>query len=136
MKNNNKSGRPAGYTKEQLLEILLQYTKEHPDQMVRLFELEAATGIKRHVGGKVCVDHVHMYVANPPKLCVSELMSYLKGKSTLMLFDRHPEHRIKYGDRHYWERSSESYVGRQPEIMVLRNPAFGGTGNSPQREKK
>ena len=46
---NNKGGRPADYTKEQLLEMLLQYTKEHPDQTVRLFELEAATGIKRHV---------------------------------------------------------------------------------------
>lgn len=46
---NSKGGRPADYTKEQLLEILLQYTKEHPNQTVRLFELEAATGIKRHV---------------------------------------------------------------------------------------
>ena len=46
---NSKGGRPADYTKEQLLEILLQYTKEHPEQTVRLFELEAATGIKRHV---------------------------------------------------------------------------------------
>ena len=44
-----KGGRPANHTHEQLLEILLQYTKEHPDQTVRLFELEAATGIKRHV---------------------------------------------------------------------------------------
>ena len=41
------------------------------------------------IDGKVCVDHVHMYVAIPPKMCVSEFMSYLKGKSTLMLFDRH-----------------------------------------------
>ncbi|MDE6389253.1 MAG: hypothetical protein K2L82_15795 [Lachnospiraceae bacterium] len=46
---NPKGGRSADYTKEQLLEILLQYTKEHPDQTVRLFELEAATGIKRYV---------------------------------------------------------------------------------------
>ena len=46
---NPKGGRPADYTKDQLLEILLQYTKEYPDQTVRLFELEAATGIKRHV---------------------------------------------------------------------------------------
>lgn len=44
-----KGGRPASYTHEQLLEILLQYTKEHPDQTVKLFELEAATGIKRYV---------------------------------------------------------------------------------------
>ncbi len=44
-----KGGRPASYTHEQLLEILLEYTKGHPDQTVKLFELEAATGIKRHV---------------------------------------------------------------------------------------
>lgn len=44
-----KGGRPANYTHEQLLEILLQYTREHPDQTVKLFELEAATGIKRYV---------------------------------------------------------------------------------------
>lgn len=46
---NPKGGRPANYTHEQLLEILLRYTKEHPDQTVKLFELEAATGVKRHV---------------------------------------------------------------------------------------
>lgn len=44
-----KGGRPANYTHEQLLKILQQYTKEHPDQTIRLFELEADTGIKRHV---------------------------------------------------------------------------------------
>ena len=38
--------------------------------------------------GKVCIDHVHMYIAIPPKLCVSEFMSYLKGKSTLMQIGR------------------------------------------------
>lgn len=46
---NPKGGRPANYTHEQLLEILLRYTKEHPNQTVKLFELEAATGVKRHV---------------------------------------------------------------------------------------
>ena len=51
-----------------------------------------------------CVDHVHMYVVISSKLCVSEFMSYLKGKSTLMLFDKYPEYRSKYGDRHFWAR--------------------------------
>lgn len=46
---NPKGGRPVNYTKEQLLEMLLQYTKKHPDQTVRLFELEEATGVKRHI---------------------------------------------------------------------------------------
>ena len=43
------------------------------------------------IAGAVCVDHVHLSVAIPPKLSVSDFMGYLKGKSTLMLYDRHPE---------------------------------------------
>lgn len=54
--------------------------------------------------GKVCKDHIHMYVAIPPKISVSDFMAYLKGKSTLMLFDRHPEYRTKGGNRHFWAR--------------------------------
>ena len=46
---NEKGGRPSNYTHKQLLEILLQYVKEHPDEKLKLSELEAATGIKRHV---------------------------------------------------------------------------------------
>lgn len=56
------------------------------------------------IEGKVCVDHIHMYVAIPPKMSVSEAMSYLKGKSALMFYDRHPEMRTKWGDRHLWAR--------------------------------
>ena len=51
------------------------------------------------IEGKVCVDHIHMYVAIPPKLSISDFMSYLKGKSALMFFDSHPEFCTKYGDR-------------------------------------
>lgn len=56
------------------------------------------------IEGKVCVDHIHMYVAIPLKMSVSEVMSYLKGKSALMFYDRHPEMRTKWGDRHLWAR--------------------------------
>lgn len=56
------------------------------------------------IEGKVCIDHVHVYVAIPPKLSVSEFMSYLKGKSALMFFDRHPEAGSKWGERHLWAR--------------------------------
>ena len=56
------------------------------------------------IEGKVCVDHVHMYLAVPPKLSISDVMAYLKGKSSLMIFDRHPEYRPKWGDRHFWAR--------------------------------
>ena len=43
------------------------------------------------IAGVVCIDHVHLSVAIPPKLSVSQFMGYLKGKSTLMIYDRHPE---------------------------------------------
>ena len=56
------------------------------------------------IEGKICVDHIHMYVAIPPKLSVSEFMAYLKGKSALMLFDRHPEYGARRGDKHFWAR--------------------------------
>ena len=53
--------------------------------------------------GAVCKDHVHLYAPIPPKLSISSAMARLKGKSALMLIDRHPELRGKY-DRHFWTR--------------------------------
>ena len=49
-------------------------------------------------------DHIHLYVKIPPKYSVSEVMGYLKGKSSLMIFDRHANLRYKYGNRHFWCR--------------------------------
>lgn len=46
-------------------------------------------------------DHIHLYVKIPPKYSVSEVMGYLKGKSSLMIFDRHANLRYKYGNRHF-----------------------------------
>lgn len=56
------------------------------------------------VDGAVCADHVHLYIAVPPKQSISEFMGYLKGKSALMLFDLHPEFKQKGKDRHFWAR--------------------------------
>lgn len=57
----------------------------------------------------------------PPKLCVSEFMSYLKGKSILMLFDRHLEYRSKYGDRHFRARGYYvSTVGNVNEETIRK----------------
>ena len=49
-------------------------------------------------------DHIHLYVKIPPKYSVSEVMGYLKGKSSLMIFDRYANLRYKYGNRHFWCR--------------------------------
>ena len=56
--------------------------------------------------GKLMPDHVHMLVAIPPKYSVSSFMGYLKGKSALMMFDRHANLKYKFGNRHFW---SEGY---------------------------
>ena len=55
------------------------------------------------VSGAVCIDHVHLCVSIPPKMKVSDFMGYLKGKSTLMIYDRHPELGNKW-DKAFWAR--------------------------------
>ena len=56
------------------------------------------------VEAEVCPDHVHMLVKIPPSLSVSSFVGYLKGKSTLMIFERHANLKYKYGNRHFWCR--------------------------------
>lgn len=51
---------------------------------------------------ELCPDHVHMLVKIPPKYSVSQFMGYLKGKSTLMIFDKHANLKYKYGRRQFW----------------------------------
>jgi putative transposase len=51
-----------------------------------------------------CSDHIHMVLAIPPKYSISSVMGYLKGKSSLMIFDRHANLKYKYGNRHFWCR--------------------------------
>ena len=58
------------------------------------------------LGGNVMSDHVHILVSIPPKMSVSSFMGYLKGKSALMMFDRHANLKYKFGNRHFW---SEGY---------------------------
>ena len=56
------------------------------------------------VEANACPDHIHMLVCIPPHLSVAQFMGFLKGKSTLMIFDRHANLKYKYGSRHFWCR--------------------------------
>jgi len=56
------------------------------------------------IEAECCKDHVHMLVRIPPKYSVSEIMGYLKGKSSLMIFEKHANLKYKYGNRHFWCR--------------------------------
>ena len=54
------------------------------------------------IDANACSDHIHMLVSIPLKLSVSQFMGYLKGKSSLMIFDRHANLKYKYGNRQFW----------------------------------
>ena len=58
------------------------------------------------IEGHMMADHVHMLVSIPPKYSISSFMGYLKGKSAMMIFERHSNLKYKFGNRHFW---SEGY---------------------------
>ncbi len=70
------------------------------------------------IEAEACPDHIHMLVSIPPKLSISSFMGYLKGKSSLMIFDRHANLKYKYGNRKFW---AEGYyvdtVGKNKKII-------------------
>ena len=73
------------------------------------------------IDGRMCIDHIHMYVAIPFKMSVSDFIAYLKGKSELILFDRHLEYRNKLGECHFWASGYYvSTVGNVNEETIIK----------------
>ena len=70
------------------------------------------------IEAEACSDHIHMLVSIPPKISVSSFMGYLKGKSSLMIFDGHANLKYKYGNRKFW---AEGYyvdtVGKNKKVI-------------------
>ena len=56
------------------------------------------------IEAEACPDHIHMLISFSPKYSISYVMGYLKGKSSLMIFDRHANLKYKYGNRHLGQR--------------------------------
>ena len=70
------------------------------------------------IEANACPDHIHMLVKIPPKISVAEFMGYLKGKSSLMIFDQHANLKYKYGNRHFWCRGYYvDTVGRNEKVI-------------------
>jgi putative transposase len=70
------------------------------------------------IEANACKDHIHMLVSIPPKLSVASFMGYLKGKSSLMIFDRHANLKYKYGNRKFWCRGYYvNTVGRNKKAI-------------------
>ena len=87
-------------------------------------------GVEIHEA-EACKDHIHMLVSIPPKLSVSSFMGYLKGKSSLMIFDRHANLKYRYGNRKFWcrgyyvdtvgrnQKKIENYIRQQLQEDVV-----------------
>ena len=73
---------------------------------------------------EACKDHIHMLVSIPPKYSVAQIMGYLKGKSSLMIFEKYANVKYKYGNRHFWCRGYYvDTVGRNKKAIeqYIRN---------------
>ena len=76
------------------------------------------------IEAELCPDHIHMLISIPPKYSVAQIMGYIKGKSLLMIFDRHANMKYKYGNRHFWCRGYYvDTVGRNKKAIqeYIRN---------------
>ena len=70
------------------------------------------------IEAQACPDHIHMLVSIPPSISVAQFVGYLKGKSSLMIFDRHANLKYKYGNRHFWCRGYYvDTVGRNAKVI-------------------
>ena len=73
---------------------------------------------------EACKDHIHMLISVPPKYSISQIMGYLKGKSSLMIFEKYANLKYKYGNRHFWCRGfCVDTVGRNKKVIAeyIRN---------------
>ncbi len=71
------------------------------------------------IEAEACPDHIHMLVSIPPYLSIALFMGYLKGKSSLMIFDRHANLKYKYGSRNFWCRGYYvDTVGRNKKVIA------------------
>ena len=101
-------GRIAAQTAKQ---VIMQRVREEERQMIYNQYKESIRDILKTLcgykgveilEGHLMPDHIHMLVSIPPKISVSSFMGYLKGKSALMIFDKHANLKYKFGNRHFW----------------------------------
>ena len=69
---------------------------------------------------EACPDHIHMLVSMPQTLSVSQFVGYLKGKSSLMIFDKHANLKYKFGNRHFWAEGYYVSTGGLNEVTIKK----------------
>ena len=87
-----------------IIQIIKMLVKRKPDLKI--------------IEGEACPDHIHLLLEIPPKYSVSEIMGYLKSKSTLMIFDRHANLKYKFSNRHFWAKGYfVDTVGKNEKVI-------------------
>lgn len=93
------------------------YGKIKADIGIILRKLCEYKGVEIHEAN-ACPDHIHMLVSIPPKVSVANFVGYLKGKSSLMIFDRHANLKYKYGNWQWCKGYFVDTVGRHKEAIA------------------
>ena len=85
------------------------------------------------IEGEIMADHIHLLLSIPPKYSVSSVMGYIKGKSALMIFDKHSNLKYKFGNRHFWaegyyvstvglnENTIKKYIREQESRDIMKD---------------
>lgn len=91
---------------------------QYRESLIEIFQLLCKYKGVEIIEGHMMPDHVHLLVSIPPKLSVASFMGYLKGKSALMMFEKHANLKYKFGNRHFWaEGYYVSTVGLNEETI-------------------
>jgi len=109
--------------------IYAQYRESLIEIFQRLCKFKGVEIIEGHM----MLDHVHLLLSIPPRIAVSDFMGYLKGKSALMMFDKHANLKYKFGNRHFWaegyyvstvglnEATIKKYIQDQEKKDILKD---------------
>ncbi|TWK42165.1 hypothetical protein CHCC20347_3307 [Bacillus paralicheniformis] len=97
----------------------MEKSKKIGEILRTLFEREGVDIIE----ATACKDQIHILVSIPPKISVSTFVGYLKGKSSLMIFNRHANLKYRYGYRKFWCTGYVDTVGRNKKVIeeYIRN---------------
>ena len=106
---------------------------QYRESLIEIFQILCSFKGVEIIEGHMMIDHVHLLLSIPPRIAVSDFMGYLKGKSALMMFDKHANLKYKFGNRHFWsegyyvstvglnEATIKKYIQEQDKKDILKD---------------
>ena len=106
---------------------------QYRESLIEIFQRLCSFKGVEIIEGHMMTDHVHLLLSIPPRIAVSDFMGYLKGKSALMMFDKHANLKYKFGNRHFWsegyyvstvglnEATIKKYIQEQDKKDILKD---------------